>query len=81
MGDTIDTIDIVDINMDIEDVLLTEELGEPLRLVVMLHGDGAGVEEDEHDHEPEPGGGLHQPIRDQHCEILTNHSSPCTTSL
>ena len=81
MGDTIDTIDIVDINMDIEDVLLTEELGEPLRLVVMLHGDGAGVEEDEHDHEPEPGGSLHQPIRDQYCQILTNHSSPCTTSL
>ena len=75
------TIDIININMDIEDVLLTEELGEPLRLVVMLHGDSAGVEEDEHDHEPEPGGGLHQPIRDQYCESLTNHSSPCTTSL
>ena len=46
------------------DITLTEELSEPLRLVVVLHGDGAGVEEDEHDHEPEPGGGL-APLPDQ----------------
>ena len=58
-ADTIDIIDIVDM-----DITLTEELGEPLRLVVVLHGDGAGVEEDEHDHEPEPGGGL-APLPDQ----------------
>ena len=34
---------------------LTEPLGEPLWLVVVLHGDGAGVQEDQHDHKPEPG--------------------------
>ena len=33
---------------------LTEELGEPEGLVVVLHGDGARVEEDEDDDEPEP---------------------------
>ena len=37
---------------------LTEPLCEPLRLVVVLHGDGAGVQEDQHDHEPEPGRSL-----------------------
>ena len=34
--------------------ILTEELGEPEWLVVVLYGDGAGVEEDEDDDEPEP---------------------------
>lgn len=33
---------------------LTQELGEPLRLVVVLHCHSAGVEEDEGDDEPEP---------------------------
>jgi hypothetical protein len=37
-----------------KDTVLTEELGEPEWLVVVLHGDGAGVEEDEDDDEPEP---------------------------
>ena len=36
----------------------TEPFCEPLRLVVVLDGDSAGVEEDQHDHEPEPGGRL-----------------------
>ena len=36
----------------------TEPFCEPLWLVVVLDGDGAGVEEDQHDHEPEPGGRL-----------------------
>ena len=39
-------------------MVLTEELGEPLRLVVVLDGDGARVEEDEEDDEPEPVGRL-----------------------
>ena len=37
---------------------LTQELGEPLRLVVVLHCHSAGVEEDEGDDEPEPVGRL-----------------------
>ena len=39
---------------------LTKKLCEPERLVVVLDGDGAGVEEDQHDHEPEPGGRLRE---------------------
>ena len=37
---------------------LTQELGEPDGLVVVLHSHGARVEEHQHNHEPEPGGGL-----------------------
>ena len=33
-------------------------MSEPLRLVVVLYGHSAGVEEDEGDDEPEPVGGL-----------------------
>ena len=40
---------------------LTQKLGEPLRLVVVLHRHGAGVEEDEGDDEPEPVGRLADP--------------------
>ena len=36
----------------------TKKLCEPNGLVVVLHGDGAGVQEDQHDHEPEPGRSL-----------------------
>ena len=35
-------------------ISLTEELGEPLRLRVVLHGHGAGVEKDHGDDQPEP---------------------------
>ena len=45
----------------------TEPFCEPLRLVVVLDGDGAGVEEDQHDHEPEPGGRLRE-IQEGHHE-------------
>ena len=48
---------------------LTEELREPLRLVVVLDGDGAGVEEDEGDDEPEPVGRLADPT-DEEPEVL-----------
>ena len=37
---------------------LTQELCQPVGLVVVLHGHGARVEEHEDDHEPEPGWGL-----------------------
>ena len=43
---------------------LTQELGEPDGLVVVLHSHGARVEEHQHNHEPEPGGGL-APLPDQ----------------
>ena len=45
----------------------TEPFCEPLRLVVVLDGDGAGVEEDEGDDEPEPGGRLRE-IQEGHHE-------------
>ena len=35
-------------------VQLTKTFSEPLWLVVVLHGDGAGVEEDKDDNKPEP---------------------------
>ena len=37
---------------------LTQELCQPVGLVVMLHRHRARVEEHQDDHEPEPGGGL-----------------------
>ena len=40
------------------EVFLTEELSQPVRLVVVLHGHRAGVEEDQDDDKPEPGRGL-----------------------
>ena len=40
---------------------LTQELGEPSRLVVVFHRHGARVEEDEGDDEPEPVGRLADP--------------------
>ena len=35
-------------------LILTKKIGQPLRLVVVLDGDGAGVEEDKDDNKPEP---------------------------
>ena len=46
----------------------TEPFCEPLRLVVVLDGDGAGVEEDQYDHEPEPGGRLREIEQGHHEE-------------
>ena len=43
---------------NLETMVLTQELGEPLRLVVVFHCHSAGVEEDEGDDEPEPVGRL-----------------------
>ena len=51
----------------------TEPFCEPLRLVVVLDGDGAGVEEDQHDHEPEPGGCLRERELGHHEEEEDDH--------
>ena len=41
-----------------QNVGLTQELSQPVGLVVVLHRHRARVEEHQDDHEPKPGGGL-----------------------
>ena len=53
--------------------VLTEELRQPVRLVVVLHGHSAGVEEDEDYHKPEPRRGLNTDNVSPKKKILINY--------
>ena len=54
-------------------IVLTEELRQPVRLVVVLHGHSAGVEEDEDYHKPEPRRGLNTDNVSPKKKILINY--------